>query len=563
MISSDSSNLLEEITELTLKGNYKEIGKLVRKAKRKGHTPEEIIQALSAGITSVSKKYQKEGMYLDDIVVSAAAFEVGARSLPVSDEEKSPEKKVVIGVMGGPWTIGSAIVSANLKAQGFEVIDAGSDIPPEKIAQAAADSNARIVASAIYLMQSQAEVAKLEQELWKRGVRHKIRTIISGPAASRVMAEKYNVDAYVKDVNELILKVKEFSEDLKVEMTSYDRVMTSLNHKEPDRVPFMPFAQTFTAKFAGIPFSEYVSKAEKMAEGQLKAYNAFGWDALCFSSDVGMYAGACGAKIEFPYDDVPRIAKPILTQGNMYNDFKNLKMPDPMKSGRLTESLKAIEIAKKEVGDDVPLIGWLEGPLQGVGLLAGGDPFLLFYVFDHPDEFKEMLDWYADWVVEIASAMYEAGANIIGMGETAAYFMSPRFFEKYCLEPEKKACSGINKLGLPVLIHCCGYVPQCIHFVKQTNPGGAIQFDYQVDLAWAKDLLKDEVTIMGNLNYQKLMTATPKAVYEDCAEHIKIAGKGGGYWLAFGCEIPRDMPPETMRAILRATKTVGKYPIQM
>ena len=64
-------------------------------------------------------------------------------------------------------------------------------------------------------------------------------------------------------------------------------------------------------------------------------------------------------------------------------------------------------------------------------------------------------------------------------------------------------------------------------------------------------------------NYSKLMTATPKAVYEDCAEHIKIAGKGGGYWLAFGCEIPRDMPPETMRAILRATKTVGKYPIQM
>ena len=168
-----SSNILEEITELTLKGKYKEIGKLVRKAKREGYTPQEIIQALSAGITSVSRKYKKEGMYLDDIVVSAAAFEVGARSLPVSDEEKSPEEKVVIGVMGGPWTIGNALVSANLKAHGFEVIDAGSDIPPEKIAQAAADSNAKIVASAIYLMQSQTEVAKLEQELWNRGVRHR------------------------------------------------------------------------------------------------------------------------------------------------------------------------------------------------------------------------------------------------------------------------------------------------------------------------------------------------------------------------------------------------------
>ena len=77
--------------------------------------------------------------------------------------------------------------------------------------------------------------------------------------------------------------------------------------------------------------------------------------------------------------------------------------------------------------------------MQEVALLSGGDPSLLFYVFDHPDEFKEILDWYIDWEVEIARSMYEAGANIVGMGETAAYFMSPRFFENFCLESEKKA----------------------------------------------------------------------------------------------------------------------------
>ncbi len=122
-------------------------------------------------------------MYLDDIVLAAGAFELGVRSLPVSTEEsKKPEERVVLGVMGGPWTIGTAIVSANLKAHGFEVIDAGSDIPPEKIAKTALDSNARIIASAIYLTHSAAEEAKLEEELWKLGIRHKIRTILSGPA---------------------------------------------------------------------------------------------------------------------------------------------------------------------------------------------------------------------------------------------------------------------------------------------------------------------------------------------------------------------------------------------
>ncbi len=557
-----SDEMLEEITEAAAEGNYKEIGRLVRKARRKGFKVEEIIEALSSGLTDTSKKYKSKGMYLDDIIKSAGAFEVGFQALGLPDPTKEPEEKIILGVMGGPWTIGTNIVSANLKAHGFEVINAGSDVTPEDIAKKTLETDARIVAFAIYLMQTKGDVSKLEEELWKLGIRHKVKTILSGPAASSIMAQKSNVDAYVKDVNELILKVKEFSEELKSEMSSYERVMTSVAHKEPDRVPFMPFAQTFSAKVAGIPFSQYVSKAEKFVEGQIKAYKMFGWDALCFSSDVGMYAEACGAKIEFPYDDVPRIAKPVLSHANLYEDFKKLDLPNPKKAGRLTESINAIEMAKKELGDLVPLIGWTEGPFQGVTLLSGADPMQLFYVLDHPDEFREMLDWYADFEIEVARAMYEAGADIIGVGETAAYFMSPKFFEEFCLKPEKKACQAIKKMGMIPLIHCCGYVPQCIHFAVETNPGGAIQFDYQVDLAWAKNVLANKVTIMGNLNYNKLTNSDTQGVYEDCREHIKIAAKGGGFWLAFGCEIPRELPIENMRTIMRAVKTIGKYPIK-
>ncbi|MFX1357200.1 MAG: uroporphyrinogen decarboxylase family protein, partial [Promethearchaeota archaeon] len=303
-----SEEILELITEATSKGDYKNIGRMVRKARRIGLNNEEIIKSLSAGLTDVSKKYKTKGMYLDDIIKAAGAFEVGIQSLgiPEISKEKKPEERIVLGVMGGPWTIGTKIVAANLKAHGFEVIDAGSDISPKEIAKKVKESKARIIASAIYLMQSRNLVNELEEELWNLGLRHKIRTILSGPAGSKVMAEKFNVDAYVNDVNELIIKVKEFSHELKNEMTSYYRVFTSAKFKEPDRVPFMPFAQTFTAKFTGIPFSAYVSKAEKFVEGQMKALNAFGWDAVCFSSDVGMYAESLGAKIDYPYDDVPR-----------------------------------------------------------------------------------------------------------------------------------------------------------------------------------------------------------------------------------------------------------------
>ncbi|TFG16283.1 MAG: hypothetical protein EU533_09195, partial [Promethearchaeota archaeon] len=80
------------------------------------------------------------------------------------------------------------------------------------------------------------------------------------------------------------------------------------------------------------------------------------------------------------------------------------------------------------------------------------------------------------------------------------------------------------------------------------------QFDYQVDLQWAKNLIGDKVTIMGNLDYNKLTYSNPNQVYEDCIKHLSIASRGGGYWLAFGCEIPKELPLNNMRAIMRATK---------
>ena len=81
------------------------------------------------------------------------------------------------------------------------------------------------------------------------------------------------------------------------------------------------------------------------------------------------------------------------------------------------------------------------------------------------------------------------------------------------------------------------------------------------DLVWAKVLLRGEVTIKGNLNYNKLTDADPKQVSDVCAKKLKIAAEGEGYWLVFGCEIPRELPIDNIKTIMRPLKMSGKYPI--
>ena len=82
-----SNNILEQITEATYEGDYKLIGRLVRKAKREKIPQQDIIKALSKGLTSVSEEYKTKGMYLDNIIVAAAAFEIGLQSLSIPTDE--------------------------------------------------------------------------------------------------------------------------------------------------------------------------------------------------------------------------------------------------------------------------------------------------------------------------------------------------------------------------------------------------------------------------------------------------------------------------------------------
>jgi uroporphyrinogen decarboxylase len=560
------SAILDDIASGVADGNYEKIIELCEQAKQEGHTGSDIIvKGLSTGMIRSGKTYGKKGMYLDSILWSAAAFQLGLAS--VSSEggaEKSPSRgTVVLAVMDGPWTIGKDIVAAVLGASNFKVVDAGSDVSPETVVAEVKKNNADIVAIGLYLSYRADTIGKLNDELFTAGLRQKTKIILSGPSANRKFAKEFGADAYAKTADDVVKIAGKIISERKSEMTSRERVMTALRHEEPDRVPFVPFAMTFSARFAGIPFKSYVSNAAALAEAEVRTARAFGWDAAIVSTDVGAYASAFGAEVYMPEDDVPRLMGPAIRLECAREDFEKLDSPECyIDRGRVADMIQAVGLIKKEVGDELAVIGWTEGPFQGTMLLFGADPRALFITKQDPGLLKEIIGWYAEFEFEVAKAMIDQGADIIGAGESVGYFMSPETFLEYVHPFEKTTFERIRDYGAPVLIHCCGYVPQCIGFAPEVNPGGAIQFDYQVSLAKAKKQIGDTVTIMGNLDCNRLLhLGSEKDVEKACRKAIEQAAAGGGYWLSGGCEIPRDMPFENMHAMLRAIREYGRYPL--
>jgi uroporphyrinogen decarboxylase len=83
----------------------------------------------------------------------------------------------------------------------------------------------------------------------------------------------------------------------------------------------------------------------------------------------------------------------------------------------------------------------------------------------------------------------------------------------------------------------------------------ALELDHFNDFAQVKKQIGARTCLEGNLDPARVMLqGTPEVVRQKSAELISIAGKGGGFILSPGCEVPRDTPPENMLALVEAAR---------
>ena len=111
--------------------------------------------------------------------------------------------KVVIGtVRGDLHDIGKNIVATLLSAAGFEVIDLGVDVPPEKFVEAVKEHNPDIIGMSALLTTTMIEMENVIKALKEAGLRNRVKIIIGGAPITREFAEKIGADAAARDAVE-------------------------------------------------------------------------------------------------------------------------------------------------------------------------------------------------------------------------------------------------------------------------------------------------------------------------------------------------------------------------
>jgi len=96
--------------------------------------------------------------------------------------------------------------------------------------------------------------------------------------------------------------------------TSLQRVLTTLEHKEPDRVPLFLFVSMHGAKELRMSIKEYFSKAKNVVKGQLLMREKYRNDCLYSLFYAGIEVEAYGGEVIYYEDGPPNTGKPFISQ---------------------------------------------------------------------------------------------------------------------------------------------------------------------------------------------------------------------------------------------------------
>jgi 5-methyltetrahydrofolate--homocysteine methyltransferase len=160
----------------------------------------------------VGKRFQCEEYFVPELLLSGRAMK-GALELLRPKLIQSGARmagKVVIGtVKGDLHDIGKNLVASMLEGSGFDIVDLGADVAPEKFAAAVANSNADIVCLSALLTVTMPSMKKTIDALAAAGVRDRVKVLVGGATVTPQFAREIGADGYGENASVAVALARE------------------------------------------------------------------------------------------------------------------------------------------------------------------------------------------------------------------------------------------------------------------------------------------------------------------------------------------------------------------
>lgn len=334
-------------------------------------------------------------------------------------------------------------------------------------------------------------------------------------------------------------------------MNGKERILAHLAGRPVDHLPLMPITMMFAADQRGVPYGEYARDHRVLVDAQCHTAEKFGFDYVSVISDPAREAADCGAQIQFFANQPPAIVEDRARLADK-TALASLEIPDPLGGGRMTDRVQGVALFRQKVRGEKLIEGWIEGPCAEAADLRGINTLMLDF-FDDPGFVRDLFEFVIEMELRFARAQIEAGIDLMGVGDAAASLVGPEIYEEFVWPYEKKLVDGLHALGTKVRLHICGNTRRILEGMGRLGCE-IVDLDFPAPVSEGRARMGPKQVLLGNINPVKILRdGTPATVTEAIGQCHREAGPC--YIVGAGCEVPRDTPPENLRALCDYART--------
>lgn len=207
--------IIQTLYDQIIQGKMDETEASVQNALGEGLSPERILsEAMTAALARVGELFEAGEYFVPEMLISANAMQKGMAVLKphLVEVGLEPAGKIVIGtVKGDLHDIGKNLVAMLLEGAGFEVVDLGTDIAPERFIEAIEREDADLLGLSALLTTTMENMRLTMQVIQSAGVRELVKVMIGGAPVTDAFAADIGADGYAPDASRAVALAKKLA----------------------------------------------------------------------------------------------------------------------------------------------------------------------------------------------------------------------------------------------------------------------------------------------------------------------------------------------------------------
>jgi len=196
-------DLLQVIMNKTEQGKHLELPEAVQRALDNGFRPYEVMtKGLQEGLEAVGVRFKRNEAYIPEVLMAARAMQAGMAVLRplLAENGVNPLAKIVLGtVKDDLHDIGKNMVAMMLEGSGFQVVDLGVNVPPERFMEAIQEEKPAILGLSALLSTTTPYLKATIEELKQEGLRERVKVLVGGALVTREYAMYIGADGFAPD----------------------------------------------------------------------------------------------------------------------------------------------------------------------------------------------------------------------------------------------------------------------------------------------------------------------------------------------------------------------------